>query len=160
MMMHPNTFVAQTTAAHANHFYKAIMRANEYCGPSVVIAYTTCQPEHGVADHLAGHQARLAVDSRAFPLLHYDPQRGERIRDRLDLKGNPEPTRDWYTDPKTLEQVDFITFARSEQRFRKHFDREGKPSATLLTAREDRRQNWRMLQELAGIEPEQPPAPA
>lgn len=156
MMMHPNTFVAQTTAAHTNHFYKAIMRANEYRGPAVVITYTTCQPEHGVADHLAGHQARLAVDSRAFPLLIYDPEKGERIRDRLDLKGNPEPDRDWYTNPKTAEKVDFIAFARTEQRFRKHFDRQGNPSATMLAAMEDRRQNWRMLQEMAGIEPEQP----
>lgn len=153
LMMHPNVFVAQTTAAHINHFYKSIMRANEYKGPAVVLAYTTCQPEHGVGDHLAGHQAKLAVDSRTFPLLIHDPEKGERMRDRLDLKGNPEPTKDWYTNPKTGEPVDFITFARSEQRFSKHFDRQGNPSAILLAANEDRLRNWRLLQELAGIEP-------
>ena len=31
-MMHPGVFVAQTTAAHANHFYKAVLAANEYPG--------------------------------------------------------------------------------------------------------------------------------
>jgi pyruvate/2-oxoacid:ferredoxin oxidoreductase beta subunit/NAD-dependent dihydropyrimidine dehydrogenase PreA subunit len=153
-IMHPNVFVAQTTAAHVNHFYKAILRANEYKGPSVVVTYTTCQPEHGVGDHMAGHQAKLAVDSRAFPLIIHDPEAGELLRDRLDLKGNPEPTKDWYTNPKTGERIDFTTFARTEQRFRKHFDKEGNPSAALLAANEDRRQNWRLLQELAGIEPE------
>jgi len=64
LMMHPDVFVAQTTAAHFNHFYKAVFAANEYEGPSVVIVYTTCQPEHGVADNMAAHQARLAVLSR------------------------------------------------------------------------------------------------
>jgi len=155
-MAHPGVFVAQTTAAHVNHFYKAIMRANEYKGPAVIICYTTCQPEHGVADHLAGHQAKLAVDSRTFPLINYDPERGERISDHLDLKGNPTPEKDWYVNPKTGERVDFTTFARSEGRFAKQFDKEGNPSDTLLCANEDRRLNWRMLQEMAGIQPEEP----
>ena len=153
-MAHPDVFVAQTTAAHTNHLYKAIMRANEYKGPAVVITYTTCQPEHGVGDHLAGHQAKLAVDTRAFPLINYDPERGELMRDRLDLKGNPSPTKDWYVNPKTGETVDFVTFARSEGRFEKHFDKEGNPSETLLASNEDRRKNWRQLQEMAGIEPQ------
>ncbi len=154
IMAHPDVFVAQTTAAHVNHFYKAILAANEHKGPSVVITFTTCQPEHGVGDHLAAAQAKLAVDSRAFPLLIYDPSQGERIRDRLSLKGNPAATKDWYVDPKTGEPVDFVTFARTEGRFEKHLDKDGKPSETLLKANEDRRLNWRMLQELAGIEPE------
>lgn len=160
VMAHPNVFVAQTTAAHVNHFYRAIMRANEYRGPAVVICYTTCQPEHGVADHLASHQARLAVDSRAFPLLIHDPEKGERLRDRLSLQGNPARDKDWYTNPKTGEVIDFITFARSETRFEKHFDKDGNPSPTILAAREDRRLNWRNLQELAGIEPEPAPTAA
>ena len=154
MFMHPNVFVAQTTASHVNHFYKAIMRANEYKGPAVIITYTTCQPEHGVGDHLAGQQAKLAVDTRTFPLLIHDPDKGDRLADRLDLKGNPEPDKDWYTSPKTGEQEDFITFAKTEQRFRKHFDKEGNPSKTLQAAKEDRLLNWRLLQEMAGIEPE------
>ncbi|MCP5115534.1 MAG: thiamine pyrophosphate-binding protein, partial [bacterium] len=51
-MMHRNVYVAQTTAAHVNHFYKAIMEANEYPGPAIINAFTTCQPEHGVADDM------------------------------------------------------------------------------------------------------------
>jgi len=160
VMARPGVFVAQTTTAHVNHFYKAVLRANEFKGPAVVITYTTCQPEHGVGDHLAGERARLAVDSRTFPLLTYDPDAGERIRDRLSLKGNPATDKDWYTDPKTGERVDFVTFARGEGRFEKQFDRDGIPSPTLLLANEDRRRNWRMLQEMAGIEPEKAEKPA
>ena len=154
VMAHPDVFVAQTTAAHVNHFYKAILRANEYKGPAVINTFTTCQPEHGVGDHLAGERARVAVDSRAFPLLIYDPEAGDSIKERLSLKGNPMPKKDWYMDPKTKEPIDFISFARGEGRFEKHFDHKGNPTELMRAGNEDRRQNWRILQELAGIEPE------
>ncbi|MFQ5730542.1 MAG: thiamine pyrophosphate-dependent enzyme [Planctomycetaceae bacterium] len=150
-MMHPRTFVAQTTCAHTNHFYKAILAALEFDGPAVVCCYTTCQPEHGVADNMATDQARLAVDTRAFPLLVYDPRKGDKIKDRLSLQGNPAVKDDWWTNPKSKETVDFIDFCRSEGRFAKHFDKEGNPSETLLLAREERLENWRQLQELAGL---------
>ncbi len=150
-MMHPRTFVAQTTCAHTNHFYKAVLGALEFDGPAVITCYTTCQPEHGVADNMATDQARLAVDSRAFPLLIYDPRKGEKVKERLTLQGNPAMKEDWFANPKTGEVVDFIDFARSEGRFAKHFDREGNPSETLLDAKQDRLENWRLLQELAGL---------
>jgi pyruvate ferredoxin oxidoreductase beta subunit len=78
----PRTFVAQTTCAHTNHFYRSVLDAMEFDGPALVCCYTTCQPEHGVADNMATDQARLAVDTRAFPLLIYDPRKGDTIRER------------------------------------------------------------------------------
>ena len=151
LMMHPDVFVAQTTAAHFNHFYKAVFAANEYEGPSVLIVYTTCQPEHGVADDASARQARLAVDSRTFPVFVHDPRKGQRLSERLDLRMNPAIYDDWYTDPKTGQPLTFIDFARSEQRFAKHFDKDGNPSEVLLAVQEERLKNWRRLQELAGI---------
>ena len=150
-LMHKDIYVAQTTCAHMNHFYKAVMEANEYPGPALVNIFTTCQPEHGVADNMAEHQAKLAADSRSFPLFIFDPRKGPRIKDRLSLQGNPNMKEDWYVNPKTGEPVDFVTFARTEGRFAKHFDKDGNPSATLQAARQDRLENWRLLQELAGI---------
>jgi pyruvate/2-oxoacid:ferredoxin oxidoreductase beta subunit len=150
-MMHKDVYVAQTTCAHMNHFYKAIMEANQFSGPAIVNVFTTCQPEHGVGDNMAEHQAKLAADSRAFPLFIYDPRKGSRFKERLSLTGNPNVKEDWYTNPKTGESVDFITFARSEGRFAKHFDKDGSPSATLLATNQERLENWRILQELAGI---------
>jgi pyruvate/2-oxoacid:ferredoxin oxidoreductase beta subunit/NAD-dependent dihydropyrimidine dehydrogenase PreA subunit len=150
-MMHPRTYVAQTTCAHINHFYKAVLGALEFDGPAIVVCYTTCQPEHGVADNMAGEQARLAVDTRAFPILIYDPRKGETIKTRLSLQGNPAVKDDWFVNPKTKEEVTFIDFARSEGRFAKHFDADGNPSETLLMAKQDRLENWRLLQELAGL---------
>jgi pyruvate/2-oxoacid:ferredoxin oxidoreductase beta subunit/NAD-dependent dihydropyrimidine dehydrogenase PreA subunit len=150
-MMHPRTYVAQTTCAHTNHFYKAVLGALEFDGPAIISCYTTCQPEHGVADNMAGEQARLAVDTRAFPLLVYDPRKGDTIRKRLSLQGNPAVKEDWFKNPKTGELVDFIDFARSEGRFAKQFDKDGNASDTLQMAREDRLENWHLLQELAGL---------
>ena len=150
-MMHPNTFVAQTSCALSNHFYKAIMAANEFDGPAVVSVYTTCQPEHGVGDNMAMNQSKLAVDTRTFPVLIYDPRKGTKLSERLSLQGNPSPKEDYYKDPKTGEVFDFVMFARSEGRFSKHFDKDGNPTDMLLSAKQDRLENWRLLQELAGI---------
>ncbi len=150
-MMHPRTFVAQTTCAHTNHFYKSVIGALEFDGPAVVTCYTTCQPEHGVADNMAFDQARLAVDSRAFPLMVYDPAKGDTIKSRLSLQGNPGMKDDWYTSPKSGETIDFIDFCRSEGRFGKHFDKDGNASEVLEYSKQDRLENWRQLQELAGL---------
>lgn len=150
-MMHPEVYVAQTTAALPNHFYRSIMAANEYEGPSVVISYCSCQPEHGIGDDMSSHQAKLAVNSRVFPLIEYDPRRGKRLRERLSLKGNPNVKDDWYYHPKTKEPIDFIYWAKTEGRFAKHFDKDGNPSELLKTAQEEVLENWRTLQEMAGI---------
>ncbi len=151
LMAHPSVFVAQTTAAHLNHFYKAVLAANEYPGPAVIIAYATCQPEHGVPDDHSLIQEKLAVESRAFPLMIYDPRKGDRIRERLSLAGNPAMKEDWYIDPHTSQSVDFIAFARTEGRFARHFDANGNPDEFLKVSQDDRLQNWRKLQELAGL---------
>jgi pyruvate ferredoxin oxidoreductase beta subunit len=150
LIAHGDVFVAQTTPAHTNHFYRAILDANTYPGPAVIIAYSACQPEHGIADDASTRQARLAVDSRAFPLFTYDPRRGASIAERLSLQGNPALREDWTKMPDG-EPVDFLTFARSEGRFANHFAADGTPTPEIEATREDRLSNWRWLQELAGI---------
>jgi pyruvate/2-oxoacid:ferredoxin oxidoreductase beta subunit/Pyruvate/2-oxoacid:ferredoxin oxidoreductase delta subunit len=150
LMAHGDVYVAQTTPAHINHFYRAIMEANAYPGPAVVVAYSACMPEHGIADDAATRQAKLAVDSRAFPLFTYDPRRGPTMRERLSLQGNPALRSDWDALPDGTP-VDFLTFARSEGRFAPHFAADGTPSVEIQATREDRLANWRGLQELAGL---------
>ena len=150
-LMHPEVYVAQTTAAHINHFYKAVMEANEYLGPAVINVYTTCQPEHGVPDCNSTHQAKLAVESRTFPICRFDPRRGQKMRERLSLVGHPAQKEDWWTPPNCEKPLTFIDFARTEGRFAKQFDSEGNPSGVLLQTEEERLQNWRLLQELAGL---------
>ena len=149
-MMHPDVFVAQTITADLNHFYRAIMAANEYPGPALINVYTPCQPEHGIGDDMASHQSKLARDSRAFPVFVHDPRAGRTIAERISLRGNPAVKEDWYTHPRTGEPVDFVQFARTEGRFSRHFDGGGRPDKALLAGQEDRLANWRLLQQLAG----------
>ena len=150
LMSHGDVYVAQVSTAHVNHFYRAVLDANTFPGPAVLIAYTPCMPEHGIADDAGSRSVKAAVDSRAFPLFTYDPRRGASIAERLDLSGNPSPGSDWHRLPGGTE-LDFVTFARGEGRFAPHFAVDGTPSPELRATREDRLANWRMLQELGGI---------
>ncbi len=150
LLAHGDVYVAQTTPAHLNHFYRAVMEANDYPGPAVIVVYAACMPEHGIADDAATRQAKFAVDSRAFPLFTYDPRRGPSIAERLSLQGNPAIKDDWSKQPDGTP-VDFLAFARSEGRFAQHFAADGTPTPEILATQEDRLLNWHSLQELAGI---------
>ena len=147
---HGDAYVAQVAASNLNHLYKAVMEANEYPGPAVVIAYAPCMPEHLIPDDAATRQAKLAVESRAFPLFTYDPRRGTSMVERLSLQGNPAVKEDWSKNPDG-STFDFIAFARTEGRFGQHFDKEGNPSNELQLSQADRLQDWQTLQEMAGI---------
>ncbi|NJD26801.1 MAG: thiamine pyrophosphate-binding protein [Chloroflexi bacterium] len=149
LMAHGEVYVAQTTPAHLNHFYRAVMEANEYPGPAVLVVYTACMPEHGIGDDAATRQAKLAVESRAFPLFTYDPRRGESFAERLSLQGNPAIKDDWSKNPDG-SVLDFLSFARTEGRFSGHFAAP-EPTPEIVGTQEDRLANWRGLQELAGI---------
>jgi pyruvate-ferredoxin/flavodoxin oxidoreductase len=151
LMCYPEALVAQTTPAHVNHFYKSVIAANEFAGPAAVVCYASCMESHGVPEDQAFAQAKLAVDSRAFPIYIYDPREGNHIRERLDLRSNPAIKDDWFADPKTFEPTDFLAYARTEGRFSPHFDAGGNPDAFLMKAQQDCLLNWRRLQELAGL---------
>jgi pyruvate ferredoxin oxidoreductase beta subunit len=157
-LMHPNTYVAQTIGPLTNHFYKVVERALDYKGPAVINVYTTCQPEHGVADDMAATQARNAMKSRAFPLMIYDPEAGATLAQRISLEGNPAPNRDWVIEKDAdgnNVQYDFLSWAKTEGRFRKHFDKASNPTTeSILEAKQDRLDNWRLIQQLAGIQNE------
>jgi pyruvate-ferredoxin/flavodoxin oxidoreductase len=146
LMCYPGTLVAQTTPAHVNHFYKSVIAANEFAGPALVVCYSSCMESHGVPQDRAFAQAKLAVDSRVFPIYIYDPREGQHIRERLDLRGNPSIQEDGSADPGT-----FLEYVRGEGRFAAHFDGDGIPDSFLMKAERDCLLNWHRLQELAGL---------
>ena len=149
LMAHGEAYVAQTSPSNLNHFLRTIIEANEYPGPAVVIAYAPCQPEHGIADDASTAQAKLAVESRAFPLFTYDPRRGPTTAVRLSLQGNPAIRDDWAKAPDG-SPIDFLAFARTEGRFAPHFAADGTPTAEIVATQADRLAAWKTLQELAG----------
>jgi pyruvate-ferredoxin/flavodoxin oxidoreductase len=86
--------------------------------------FTTCQPEHGVADDMALFQAQRVRDSRGVPEFVFDPRKGESYQEALDIKGNPSIDLDWYeTKSKTTGETQRYTVAHwctTEARFRNH----------------------------------------
>jgi pyruvate-ferredoxin/flavodoxin oxidoreductase len=134
---HGSPFVAQVSMANAANLYKSIIDALTYRGTAYLQSFTTCQPEHGVADDLATVQARLARDSRCIPEFVFNPSLGEGYDDTLSMKGNPLPERDWYLKPRKKRGKDaeptgesagptkydytVAHWAATEARFRNHF---------------------------------------
>jgi pyruvate-ferredoxin/flavodoxin oxidoreductase len=86
--------------------------------------YTTCQPEHGVADYASQEQALKVRDSRGVPEFVFNPTLGETFQEALYVKGNPNYSGDWLNRraPVTKRRYIFTTahWAFTEARFRLH----------------------------------------
>jgi pyruvate-ferredoxin/flavodoxin oxidoreductase len=121
---HGSPFVAQVSMANAPKLYRAILDGLEYRGTMFLQAFTTCQPEHGVADDMALHQAQRVRDSRGAPEFVFNPRMGETYQEALDIKGNPSIDLDWYeTKSKETGEISRYTVAHwctTEARFRNH----------------------------------------
>ena len=121
---HGSPFVAQVSMANAPKLYRAILDGLEYRGTMFLQCFTTCQPEHGVADDMALHQAQRVRDSRGVPEFVFNPRMGETYQEALDIKGNPSIDMDWYeTKLKSTGETMRYTVAHwctTEARFRNH----------------------------------------
>ena len=121
---HGSPFVAQVSMANAPKLYRAILDGLEYRGTMFLQCFTTCQPEHGVADDMALHQAQRVRDSRGVPEFVFNPRLGETYQETLDVKGNPSIDLDWYeTKSKATGDTYRYTVAHwctTEARFRNH----------------------------------------
>ncbi len=130
-MAHRTTYVMQSTIAQPAHMIEGFVRGLRTRRPALFNIYSSCQPEHGIGDDMSAHQAKLAVESRAYPIFRYDPEAGETPEECFDLEGNPAPDDDWptyelrYKDrgrERSMEvPMTFVDFAITEARFRKHF---------------------------------------
>ncbi len=130
-MAHRNTYVLQASLANTSQMIEGFIDGLTTQRPALFNLYTTCQPEHGVADDLGTHQAKLALESRAYPIFKYNPDHGLKTSEAFDLSGNPAMDQLWPTytlkylengREKTMEvPMTFADFAITEGRFRKHF---------------------------------------
>jgi pyruvate-ferredoxin/flavodoxin oxidoreductase len=121
---HGSPYVAQVSMANSAKLYKSMLDGLEYRGTAFFQAYTTCQPEHGVADNMSADQAKLVRDGRGMPEFVFNPRKGETTQEAFDLKGNPTPERDWWRTKykSTGEEYNYTVahWALTEGRFRKH----------------------------------------
>jgi pyruvate-ferredoxin/flavodoxin oxidoreductase len=130
-MAHRTTYVMQSTIAYPNHMIEGFIKGLKARRPALFNLYTSCQPEHGLGDDVASKQAKLVVESRAYPLFRYDPDAGKTPEECFDLDGNPAMEDDWPTYTVQYKEggrskemklpMTFVDFAITEVRFRKHF---------------------------------------
>ncbi|MBN2308225.1 MAG: 2-oxoacid:acceptor oxidoreductase family protein [Candidatus Hydrogenedentes bacterium] len=131
-MGHRTAFVHQGSIANTGHLIEGFVRGLMARRPALFNVHTPCMPEHMIGDDLAKQQARLALESRAYPVFTYDPDLGRTPAECFDLEGNPAIDDDWpvYTlkyveedgSPGEMQvPMTFADFAATEGRFRKHF---------------------------------------
>ncbi|MDH5718033.1 MAG: 2-oxoacid:acceptor oxidoreductase family protein [Spirochaetia bacterium] len=204
-MAHRTTYILQGSQANSGQMIEGFIEGLKTKRPAIFNLYTSCPPEHGIADDVAQVQAKLALETRTYPLFKYNPDKGETAKECFDLDGNPDIDKDWptyelkYKDENSQDAsieipLTFADFAVTEGRFKKHFkkappetwnddkmvpiseyldleedDAEGKfpfvwtvdkknrlgrviVSKTLVESTKERRQFWRMLKSLAGLD--------
>ena len=94
-MTYGNVYVAQVAmGADPAQLIKAVREAEEYDGPSIVIAYSPCA-SHGLCIGMQNVQKemRRAVDSGYWILYRYDPRREQRLQ--VDSKAPTMPFVDF-----------------------------------------------------------------
>ncbi len=131
-MAHRTSYVLQGSIANVTHLLEGFIEGLNSRRPALFNIYAVCQPEHGVGDDASFDQSKLALESRAYPILRFNPDKGITLRECIDLEGNPALEQDWPTytltyidekgEPAKMElPMTFADFAATEGRFRRHF---------------------------------------
>jgi pyruvate-ferredoxin/flavodoxin oxidoreductase len=84
-MTYQNIYVAQVAmGANDNQCLKAFLEAEQYDGPSLIIAYSPCI-EHGYDLSKSVGQTKSAVESGYWPLFRYDPRLAKQGKNPFQL---------------------------------------------------------------------------
>ena len=103
-MTYGNIYVAKVSLANPAQAVKALLEADSYDGPSLVIAYTHCIA-HGINMTTAVDECKNAVASGHWPLFRFDPRLSGQGKNPLQLDSK-EPT------------ISFEQYAYGENRYR------------------------------------------
>jgi len=103
-MSYGNIYVARIALSNPAQAVKALIEAEAYDGPSLIIAYSHCIA-HGIDMTKAVDNCKEAVTSGHWPLFRFDPRRAEQGENPLQLDSK-DPT------------ISFEQFANNQNRFR------------------------------------------
>lgn len=137
-MSYRNAYVAQIAlGANMKQAITAMVEAESYPGPSLIIAYSTCIA-HGVdMSHSMAHMKEAAAVGY-WPLYRYDPRKKDGSSFHLDSRRPTQPFKD---------------YALSETRYSQLFNQASERSEALLDeAQADINERWSYYEELAGAE--------
>ncbi len=141
-MAHRQAYVLQSSQALPSHLLGGVLEGLQVRRPALFVIHSPCPPEHGLADYSSMRAAKLSLESRAFPILTYNPDRGNSLAEHLSIEGNPAIDETWptyelkYVDDDGAEQtmelpLTIADWACTEGRFKKHF-RKAKPDEDVV----------------------------
>jgi len=115
-----NAYVAQCAIAETGHYRQCLREALGFSGPALIRLHAPSPGRHGFDSDRTLQQSRLALSSRAFPLLRYHPGGEGVFGSRISLAGNPQPQDAWVTgdDGTPLTPLHWML---TERRFSSHF---------------------------------------
>ncbi|HKJ89648.1 MAG TPA: 2-oxoacid:acceptor oxidoreductase family protein, partial [Oceanipulchritudo sp.] len=124
---HRTAFVHQGNVSNYTHLIEGFIDGLNTRRPALFNVYAVCQPEHGVPDDSTNVRSKMALESRAYPLMRFDPDAGDSWEECIDLEGNPSIDEDWpaynldYVDEEGNKQsmelpMTFADFAVEEAR--------------------------------------------
>ncbi len=133
MMTYGNVYVAQVAmGADPAQLIKAVKEAEEYDGPSIVIAYTPCA-SHGICIgmHRVQEEMKRAVESGYWLLYRYDPRKEHPFQ--LDSKEPTMPYKEFLAGevrynsltrsfPENAEKLFEQSSQDAEERYKKYSD--------------------------------------
>ena len=139
-MSYGYVYVAKVAmGANDTHTLKAILEADAYDGPSLIIAYSHCI-NHGIDMRKGLDQQRLAVQSGIWPIFRYNPA--------LIEKGENPLLIDSKAPSVSVEE-----YAYNETRYRMLMQSdEARAEQLMAAAREDVRKRWELYQQMAAIQ--------
>ncbi len=139
-MTYGNIYVAQVAyAANMTQVVRAFKEAEEYDGPSLIVAYAHCI-NHGIDMEKGTDQQKDAVDTGFWPLFRYDP--------RLALEGKNPLQLDSKAPTKPIED-----FMYKQLRFRALRQADPARAEVLLQAiRKDVASRWKFYEQMANLD--------
>ncbi len=98
-----NAFVYQGGMGNVNHLFNGLMDGLDKTYPALFNLYATKFEKHGVANINWLPYASLALNSRAFPSIIYDPHKKNNfLNGAINLNGNKSTKQDWVQEEVSL----------------------------------------------------------
>jgi pyruvate-ferredoxin/flavodoxin oxidoreductase len=125
--------------ANDAHALKAILEAEAYDGPSLIIAYSHCI-QQGIDTKIGLNQQKLAVQSGIWPLFRYNPDLADEGKNPLTIDSK-EPT------------ISVEEYAYNETRYKMLVQAdEARAEALMRQAKSDVAKRWDLYRQMADIE--------
>ncbi|MEZ4770292.1 MAG: pyruvate:ferredoxin (flavodoxin) oxidoreductase [Caldilineales bacterium] len=139
-MSYGNIYVARIAMGASDaQTVRAILEAEAYDGPSLILAYSHCIA-HGINMTTANDQQKKAVDSGYWPLLRYDPRLADEGKNplQLDSRAPKIPLRDYvYNETRYT----MLTKTKPQEAAR-----------LLALAQEDVTSRWHLYEQMATLD--------